>query len=383
MPLTAPEAVDRARELSARFALTAAEADRAARLPEENFRQLKDAGLLALTCRVEWGGDGLGVAAACRVVEEIARGEPSTALILAMQYIHHGAPAVHRRWPVTTHERLTREAVEQGALVNVIRAEPELGTPSRGGLPGATATRKEGGWNLSGHKLYATGSQVLAYYLVAARTDDEQPREGSFAVPAKAVGVRLIETWDHLGMRATGSHDLVLEDVQLAEEMALELRPPGPILTDTATGPYNNLVIAAVYNGVARAARDWLVRYLNERKPTNLGASLATLPRHQMAVGEIEGLLYTNERLIHGLAAEVEAEGYPQRGVVASALSKSIAASNAISVVEQALKLVGNPGLTRHNPLERHHRDVLCSRIHVPQDDMVQLMVGKAALGVR
>ena len=383
MALTAPDAIDRATQLSRRFAATAEAADRTARLPDENFVLLQAAGLLALTCRAEWGGDGLGVATACRVVEEIARGEPSTALILAMQYIHHGAPAIHGRWPVATHERLTREAVERGALVNTMRAEPELGTPSRGGLPGMRATPKEGGWSLSGRKLYATGSQVLSYYLCAVQVDEGTPQEASFAVPADAPGLSLIETWDHLGMRATGSHDLVLDDVCLPNDMALEMKPPGPLLADPATGTYNNLVIAAVYNGVARTARDWLVGYLNDRKPTNLGASLATLPRMQMAVGDIEALLFTNERLIHGLAAEVEAEGYPLRGAVSSALSKSIAANNAIDVVEQALKLVGNPGLSRHNPLERHHRDVLCARIHVPQEDMALLMAGKAALGIR
>lgn len=383
MTLTAADALDRATELSRRFAATAAEADRSARLPDENFRLLHEAGLLALTCRAEWGGDGLGVSAACRVVEEVARGEPSTALILAMQYVHHGAPAVHGRWPRATHERLTREAVERGALVNTVRAEPELGTPSRGGLPGTLATRTEGGWSLSGRKLYATGSQVLSYYLCAVQVDEGTPREANFVVPADAPGLSLVETWDHLGMRATGSHDLVLDGVLLPEEMALEIKPAGPPLPDPATGTYNNLVIAAVYNGVARAARDWLVRYLNDRTPTNLGASLATLPRMQMAVGEIEGLLFTNERLIHGLAVEVEADGYPIRGAVSSALSKTIAANNAIAVVEGALKLVGNPGLSRHNPLERHHRDVLCARIHVPQEDMALLMAGKAALGVR
>ncbi|MFN0148186.1 MAG: acyl-CoA dehydrogenase, partial [Dehalococcoidia bacterium] len=236
---------------------------------------------------------------------------------------------------------------------------------------------------LSGRKLYATGSQVLSYYLCAVQVDEGTPREANFVVPADAPGLSLVETWDHLGMRATGSHDLVLDGVLLPEEMALEIKPAGPPLPDPATGTYNNLVIAAVYNGVARAARDWLVRYLNDRTPTNLGASLATLPRMQMAVGEIEGLLFTNERLIHGLAVEVEADGYPIRGAVSSALSKTIAANNAIAVVEGALKLVGNPGLSRHNPLERHHRDVLCARIHVPQEDMALLMAGKAALGVR
>ena len=141
-------------------------------------------------------------------------------------------------------------------------------------------------------------------------------------------------------------------------------------------------MIASLYNGVAKSARAWLVKYLNERKPSNLGASLATLPRHQLAVGEIEALLWSNEQLLHGLAAAIEREGYLPKLVGGTATAKYLATNNAVRAVDIAMSLVGNPGLYRANPLERHHRDVLCSRIHVPQDDTVLLIAGKAALGV-
>ena len=226
MPLSAAEAIDRARSLREQFALTAAEHDRSAVFPFANFAALKEAGLLALTLPTEWGGDGLGLATACRVVEEIGMGEPSTALVLAMQYIHHGAPGLHRGWRADTHEMLVRDAVETGALVNVMRAEPELGTPVRGGIPATTATRTADGWRLDGHKLYATGSPLLRWFLVFARTADEIPEVGWFAVHRDTPGLRIEETWDHLGMRATGSHDLILEGAEIADEFALEVRPP-------------------------------------------------------------------------------------------------------------------------------------------------------------
>jgi alkylation response protein AidB-like acyl-CoA dehydrogenase len=129
---------------------------------------------------------------------------------------------------------------------------------------------------------------------------------------------------------------------------------------------------------VARAARDWLAQYLNERTPSNLGAPLATLPRFQTAVGEIDALLLANRRLVYGLAEQVDADG---SGAAETSTVKYLATTNAIRAVDIALALIGNPGLSRHNPLERHHRDVLCSRIHSPQDDMVLLGLGKAALG--
>ena len=169
VPLTAAEAIDRARGLRDEFARSAVGYDRSAAFPFANFAALERAGMLALTLPAEWGGDGLGIATACRVVEEIAQGEPSTALVLAMQYIHHGAPALHRGWRTDTHKLLARDAVETGALLNVMRAEPELGTPVRGGLPATTARRTRTGWRLDGRKLYATGSPILRWFIVFAR----------------------------------------------------------------------------------------------------------------------------------------------------------------------------------------------------------------------
>jgi alkylation response protein AidB-like acyl-CoA dehydrogenase len=233
---------------------------------------------------------------------------------------------------------------------------------------------------LSGHKIYATGSPILRYFLVWARTAGDEPRTGYFLVPNDAPGLRIVETWDHLGMRATGSHDLVLDDVPLPADAALELRPPSAWGPDPTVAGWNNLTLTALYNGVAIAARDWLLRFLHERRPANLGASLATLPRMQSAAGEMQALLYANERLIYTLTAELDA-GNTAASVQAS-LVKYLATNNAIRAVDIALSVTGNPGLSRSHPLERHHRDVLCSRIHSPQDDMVLLGAGKTALGV-
>lgn len=382
--LTASDALDRAAALAADFATRAAEHDRDASFPFENFELLREAGLLSLTVPEEFGGQRAGLALTCRVVERIAQGDASTALIFAMQSIYHAVFARGRRWPREVQARVCREAVEEIALLNVIRVEPELGTPSRGGLPATTATRTADGWRLHGHKTYATGSPILRYFLVWAKTvepDREEPRVGYFLVPRDLPGLRINVTWDHMGMRATGSDDLILEGVALPEEYALDLRPPVEWMKpDPALGGWNALVLAALYNGVAVAARDWLTRYLHERRPANLGASLATLPRFQSAAGEIEALLYANERLIHSLAEEIDG-GNVEASSKAS-LVKYLTNANAIKVVDIALSLVGNAGLSRHNPLERYHRDVLCSRIHTPQDDMVTLAAGKAALGV-
>jgi alkylation response protein AidB-like acyl-CoA dehydrogenase len=239
---------------------------------------------------------------------------------------------------------------------------------------------------MTGRKTYSTGIPRLRWLAVWARTDDPEPLVGTFLVEAGTPGYRVEQTWDHLGMRATRSDDVIFEGTEIAHDHAVEVAPAGTV-SAAARDPWflawNNLIISSIYNGVAGAARDWLVGYLNERTPSSLGAPLATLPRFQEAVGEIEALLHANERLIHGSALEVD-QGPDSLGAAAgTGLIKRSATANAIRSVEIGIALIGNPGLSRHHPIERHYRDVLCSRIHTPQDDTIALAAGRAALAVR
>ncbi|MEH2056599.1 MAG: acyl-CoA dehydrogenase family protein [Nostoc sp.] len=378
-----PNLLDLADSLAADFATRAAIHDRNSSFPFENFDALHKAKLLSLTVPVEFGGQAVGYTTACQVIEKIASGDPSTALVLTMHYLQHASAARHRRWHPTVYEKLCRESVQGIALLNAARVEPELGTPARGGLPGTIAKGTSDGWLITGHKQYTTGSPILRYFVVWARTDDDEPQVGSFLVPRDIPGVKIVETWDHLGMRATGSHDLILEDAYIPTEYALDVRPVKLwSKTDPLMLAAGSLFLSALYQGVATAARDWLVDYLNERSPTNLGASLATLPHFQTSVGEIEALLYANHRLIYSLAADIDkGEHEPNLNLQAQTV-KYLATSNAIRAVKIGLKLIGNPGLSKKNPLERHYRDVLCSRIHTPQDDVICLSLGKSALKI-
>jgi alkylation response protein AidB-like acyl-CoA dehydrogenase len=382
MSFATPEsAVAAARELAKGFADTAERHDRTGEFPFANFERLRAAGLLNLTVPAIYGGSGLGLGAASGVIGTIAAGEPSTALVLAMQYLFQATIARNAIWPEHIRERLARESVAGMALINALRVEPELGTPARGGLPATTATRTADGWRLAGRKIYATGIPVLRWLAVWARTADTEPEVGWWLVPAAAPGVSVIETWDHVGMRATASHDVQLDGVAVPADHAVDIRPPSAWgAPDADQAAWNAVIISALYDGIARAARDWLVGYLNARVPSNLGAPLASLPRFQAAVGEIEGLLLTNDRLLGSAAADVD-EG---RGITPSdvGLIKLAVTGNAIRAVESGLALIGNPGLSRHNPLERHYRDVLCSRIHTPQNDTILNAAGRLALGV-
>jgi alkylation response protein AidB-like acyl-CoA dehydrogenase len=140
------------------------------------------------------------------------------------------------------------------------------------------------------------------------------------------------------------------------------------------------VLVGAVYDGVARAARDWLIDFLKTRTPSSLGAPLATLPRTQEIVGGIEAKLAVNARLLDTFARDID-DGVALTPVEANILKLTVT-NNAVAVVEDALSLTSNHGLTRANPLERHYRDVLCGRVHTPQDDSTKISAGRIALGI-
>ncbi|WP_430910176.1 acyl-CoA dehydrogenase family protein [Methylobacterium sp. sgz302541] len=378
---TAVPPPDPARILAEGFAARAAEHDRSGAFPHANVAALHRAGLLALTVPRRLGGGGAGLARAAEVVGAIGAGDPATALVLAMTLLQHGL--IHRDgspWPRPVSDALGREAASHGALVNALRVEPELGTPARGGLPATLARRDGEGWRVSGRKIYSTGAPALSHGIVFVRTDEAEPRIGNLLVPLGAPGVRIEETWDHLGLRASGSHDVIFEDVPVPGGHAVDLRPPaGWQAPDALQQAWSCALLAALYDGVARAAQGWFLRFLRERTPGSLGAPLASLPRFQEAAGETARLLAVNARLVASLAAQTDADGPPDPRE--SGFVKITVTENAIQAVQRIAELCGNAALSRKNPLERHLRDVLCARIHWPQGDAVRAAAGRAALG--
>ncbi|MEI9922394.1 MAG: acyl-CoA dehydrogenase family protein [Bradyrhizobium sp.] len=376
-----PDVFERANALASEFATRAAQHDRDASFPFENFDALSEAGLLALTVPAALGGHGAGALDAARIIGIFGKADPSTALVLSMHYIQHLVMARSAHWPGRLARKLARETIEGVALINALRVEPDQGSPSRGGLPATIARRTETGWRLSGCKIYSTGAPILKWYAVWAKTDEPDVRVGVFLVPAGLPGTRIVETWDHLGLRASGSHDVVFDDVVFPLDYEIDVRKPVEwLVPDLTQATVHAIFVAAIYDGVARAARDWVIEFLKSRVPSNLGAALSTLPRAQEIVGAIEANLAVNARLIESFAGDFD--NGVQLSPSEANIIKLTVTNNAVAVVEQALSLTSNHGLTRANPLERHYRDVLCGRVHTPQDDATRVIAGRLALGL-
>jgi butyryl-CoA dehydrogenase len=338
-----------------------------------------DAGLLTLGVAPEYGGAGLAIPELARVLQALGKGDPSVALLTAMTIFQHLQQARLRKWPDALYRTVVAESAARPVLLNAVRSEPELGTPTRGGRPATKATKTAGGWLINGRKSYATGAEGLDYHLVWAATSGDEPLLAHAIVPGGSPGIEVIRTWDHLGLRASSTHDIVYENVEIPAEN-FRGQPAAKAAAEAAGFGTAGIAVIALYVGVARAAQEFFLRFAGDRVPTALGRPIATTERIQVIAGEIEAQLIQAEEVLYGLAARLEAgdeDAVRRAGVAKLLITRSI-----ITAVQTALAAIGNPGLTRNNPLERHFRDIQCCRIHPPQDDIALLAAGRRTLGV-
>ncbi|OHV20913.1 acyl-CoA dehydrogenase [Parafrankia soli] len=360
--------------------------DRTGEIPVRGLEAAHRAGLLTATVGTQYGGPGLGLVDTARILVALGEGDASVALLAANNLGTHQAQAAAGYWPEAYYADFLRRSAEGPTLANAVRAEPELGAPARGGLPKTTATRTADGWVLNGHKAYATGGTALAYHVVWAVADEPagdpaRPRVGHVIVPADLPGITWVDTWDHLGLRASNTHDVVYEDVRLPFEAFVEIpRGPDGVYRDpAASAGIGSFGHPAHYVGVARAARSAFTRFALERVPTALGRPIATTERIQTVAGEIDAQIAQAETLLFGalLRAEAGDTGHlPQLSLLKIQIARS-----AIAAVNTAVAALGNPALTRYQPFERLLRDVLCVRVHPPQEDTALLAAGRRLLG--
>ena len=184
-------------------------------------------------------------------------------------------------------------------------------------------------------------------------------------------------------MRATGSHDVLFEATPLDADAAVDLRAPAAWAAhrDPAHAAWTATLLGTLYHAVAGNARDWFVDWLNQRAPASQARRWRRCRASEEAVGRIDGWQLASRLLLERCAADTD-RGEPPP-LAQGHLLKLNVTDNAIAAVELAVRLAGNPALARGNPLERHYRDVLCSRIHTPQNDVILTTAGAQALRER
>ncbi len=364
-----PDWVALAHELGPRFAGRADAHDANDTFVAENYAELKAHRVFSAGVPTELGGGGASHPELCAMLRTLARYCSSTALALSMHTHLVAVPAWrwrHEGAPVAS--LLRRVAAEQIVLVSTGGSDFLAG--------GGTARKVDGGYRVNARKIFGSGSPAGTLLMTMAIYDD--PQEGPailhFPVPLDAPGVRILDTWRALGMRATGSNDVVLDDVFVPDAAIGARRPPGvwgPVFHTIYTIAFP--LVYAVYVGVAEGARDLAVREASRK---------ANDPNVQALVGEMDNELTTARMALRQM---IDAAATGPMGVETTnqvLVGRTLAGRAAIRTVEKAMEVVGGASFLRALGLERRFRDVQGARFHPLHEKPQLIYTGRLALGL-
>jgi alkylation response protein AidB-like acyl-CoA dehydrogenase len=376
------ELVDRAGKLADVFAERAAEHDRENTFPFQNYEDLREVGFLRLSVPEELGGVGAGLAEIVPVLERLAMGDGATALAVTMHISPLGQwGSVWRRTRNPRLEELLRQAANGSLIWASVTSEMGLRndiTDSR-----TAAVKVAGGFKLTGRKSFATNTSVATHCSTTARFEEAEggPRLLLCQIALDQPGVKVHQTWNTMGMRATQSNDLELDEVFVEDSKVVHSLPVNHLdarVLETVWA-WAMPAFSAVYTGVAAGALDWAVGHV-------VGRGKGGDPVLQDAIGECRILLESSRALIYRHVDEVASrrlfERGVQEGVARCALVKYVASNNAVKVLQRLVDVIGGASYTKALPFERMWRDVQASTFMPMGNLAARKLIGASTLGV-
>ena len=371
-PLTA------AQQLRSAFAERAADHDRAGVFPVADFDDLRASGLMGLMTPARLGGSGAGFAEYAEIAMTLAEGNGATALVFNMHCSITGAlasmpDAVAKALGVPDSYFAMRDRVlgdaANGAFYAV--AMSERGSGSR--LSGVKTTyepKGSDGYLIRGSKTFCSGAGFADAYLVAARNGD---LVSYFLVPSSP-GIVVEDTWDALGMRATGSQDVHLH-IMAPPDSLLGGVEGLTLLLAQVMPQWLVASYAAVYVGVAQSAINETVKHVQERGLSHLPAVRARLGRADAQVAAARLVVLEAARRIDDDPGTPETNRWIWR-------AKLTAGETAMDVAASLLEAAGTSAMRKGHPLERIYRDARCGSLQPATSDVCADWLGMTALGL-
>ncbi len=353
-----------------RFAEGAAERDQADAFVAEHFDVLKEHKVFSALVPADLGGGGVSHSAMCAFLRQLAHYCPSTALALSMHQHLVAAAVYNHRNGRPGKKLLERVGTHETVLIST-------GANDWMELSG-TMERADGGFRVNARKPFGSGAPKGG--ILATSAPYEDAKEGwqvlHFAVPFTAPGVTLADDWRTLGMRATGSQTIILDNVFVADDAIALRRPRGRF------HPAWNVIltvalplIMSVYAGVAEAAAAIGREQAGRRQadpavPYLLGEMTNALTTAQLAIDDMVRL--AND-LDFAMTLELAA---------AMLVRKTIVAEHVLATAEKALEAAGGAGFYRKTGLERLLRDVHGAQFHPLSAKHQHRFTGRLALGL-
>ncbi|MDA1228778.1 MAG: acyl-CoA/acyl-ACP dehydrogenase [Chloroflexi bacterium] len=360
-----------AKEIGPQFKARAEANDADGRFAAENFEMMREKKLFSARIPVELGGGGATHTEIAALIRELAHYDGSTALAFSM-HSHLLATLIWR-----VNKGLTPSS--EPALRKI--AAEELVLVSTGGsdwLDGSgTLTKVEDGFKYSGRKVFSSGSPA-GHLLVTTGVYDD-PDQGAqvlhFAVPMSSPGVTVTDDWNSMGMRATGSNSLIVEDVFVAEAGVTLRRPKGQwVPFFDVISPLAWSLVMSAYVGVAEAARETAIEQVAKKRDDRTV---------QEAVGEMDTDLLSAQTSLQSIV-DLASSDYVPNADNSNLIyrHKTIITKAAIRSVEKAIEAVGGAAYFRKLGLERNFRDIQAAKFHAFQERKQYSFSGRIALGL-
>ncbi|WP_245839757.1 acyl-CoA dehydrogenase family protein [Mycobacterium aquaticum] len=327
------------------------------------------------------GGDGLSLIDLAHEQRTLAYWAPATALALNMHLYWAGSAAHAAEHAVGNLEWLLRD-IAAGDVFAAGHGEPGNDVGLDDSLVRAVP-QPDGSYRITGRKVFTSLSPVWDQIGVHAR-DDSDPSNPLIVhtfVDRDTAGVRVEETWNALGVRATASHDTVFDDARAEAHKTVAIHPVGPNYPEYLgflLGWYLPL-LSNVYFGIARRALDIAILGAQTRSSLRGDAKRhAHKPAVQRQIAHAEIQLEAVAALVDA-AASGEIGVLPPRRALAA---KEFATRTAREVVDIAVQVVGASAVSKHSELERLYRDVRTGTLHPPNTDAVLESLGAITLGL-
>jgi alkylation response protein AidB-like acyl-CoA dehydrogenase len=393
------ELIDLARRLAReRFAPRAASHDHDASFPFDDYADLRTEGLLGLCVPERYGGLGADYETYCLVAEQLAQGNASTALTFNMHCLtmmmmgviadDMAMSSAQRERHETLRAAKYREVVEDGVFYGQPHSEPvEQGETDTslnvgGRRFGTTARKVEGGYVVNGRKFFVSLGGAAPYYATPAIRLGDEPwieRTLYLKVPLDAPGVSFAGDWDPMGMRATVSRDMQLQDVFVPDDA--EVLPPGLFGAMYNVFPHLFLSFSATFLGLMQAAYDGALDYLTGRMP-GAPALHTEIAAKGHAIAE---MLFATEsaRAIYYRAISEAQVGAPLEAVQRARAAHVTVQRTVVTVTQEAIRVCGGRAFLKRYPLERYARDARAAALMRPwTEEIVTQQAWEAALGL-
>jgi alkylation response protein AidB-like acyl-CoA dehydrogenase len=355
----------------------AVSADSTAQFHLPHKQTLREAGLLGLVVPEAYGGLGGTLRDLAAATYAMGTACPSTALayffhnssvsrgLLALEAAERGNfSATERATLQAFGEKVLQMMGRDGLLLGNFASESAKSAKSAVTIS-TEAAATEGGWRLNGVKSFGCNTGVADAYLVAAKLAGHETAEGLalFIVDQGAEGVSERPAWDAVGMRATSSQGIVLQEVFVSAENALTIPGAFVEMMSFSRGSLlgNQLAISAIYLGAARAAFDHALAYTTKLTFGDTGKPIASSPFHQELIGKIAVDLETATLWLRR-QLELETSDPPLKPkddvIMQWRLCKGVVSEAAMRVAQNSLKMCGTSNTGNSGVIARMLRDI-------------------------